>query len=162
MKNRYFAWLLLLAVTFSGIPEVKAAGESNFTNIVASEDLKFRTNLIAEGRYGSSVLTLESSSTPIEAAQLAYSVILKRIGGAGGLDGIGVGTELANGTPNQVLTLMAIYREGSGTWVVTPDTATGFTKLTFDADSEYATLLYVNDTVGWVIRGTSATVTTTD
>ena len=101
---------------------------------------------------------MQSSSTPVAAAQLAYAVIQKRIGGAGGLDETNGGTRLANGTPGQVISLIAIYREGSGTWIITPATKTGFSTITMDAVGEHATLLYVDDTLGWVLQGSNATI----
>lgn len=121
-------------------------------------DLAFRTNLLANGRYNGGALILQSSSTPIGATQLAYSVIEKRIGGAGGKDETNGGTRLANGTIGQVISFICIYREGSGTWIITPVTKTGFSTVTMDAVGEHVTLLYVNDTVGWIIQGSNATI----
>jgi len=132
---------------------VTASGSPVYTG-----DVTFRTNLLAIGRYNGGSLTLQSSSTPVTATQLAYSVIQKRIGGAGGLDETDGGTRLANGTPGQVISLIAIYREGSGTWIITPATKTGFSTITMDAVGEHATLLYVNDTLGWIIQGSNATI----
>lgn len=141
-----------------GLDVSVASGVATVTSGDTTGDVVFRTNLLANGRYGTSTLIMQSSSTPIEAAQLAYAVIQKRVGGAGGLDNLGVGTELANGTPGQSITLQVILLETNGSWVVTPRTATGFTKITFDALKEYATLDYINDTLGWVISGTNATI----
>jgi hypothetical protein len=162
------AVFLLFAILFAAESHAVAYDEavlgnnrcrvSNSGVLTCYDAIKFETNLLSDGRYGQATLILESSSTPIEAAQLAYAVIQKRVGGAGGLDNLGVGTELANGTEGQTITLQVILLEANGSWVVTPDTSTGFAKLTFDANKEYATLTYINDTIGWVITGTNATI----
>ncbi len=124
----------------------------------ADGDVPIRTNLLAIGRYNGDSLEMQSSTTPIGTAQLAYAVITKRIGGAGGLDETDGGTRLDDGTPGQELTLYVIYVEGSGTWIITPDTTTGFTTITLDAANEFVTLLFHNSTVGWILKGTNATV----
>lgn len=122
-------------------------------------DVKFKSYLYSNGRYGENTsIIYESSSTPVSAYQIAYSVIQKRVGGAGGVDGAGLGTRLPNGISGQVLTLQMIYREGSGTWVITPITKSGFTTITMDAVGEFATLIYMGDTLGWCLQGTNATI----
>ena len=68
-----------------------------------------------------------------------------------------VGT-LANGTPGQLLHIVAMSRTGSGTFIITPSKTEGFTTITLDAVGEYATLAYVNDTIGWIIISTNGTV----
>jgi hypothetical protein len=129
-----------------------------FTDAYLTGDVTFRSTLISSGRYGNAVLRMESSSTPIGAAQLAYAVINKRIGGAGGLDNQGWGTRLANGTPGQTITFTTDFVQTNGSWVITPVTTTGFTKVTLDAVAEFVTMTYISDTVGWVLTGTNATV----
>ena len=142
-----------------GIAATVSGGKATVsTTNSGTGDVTFRTNLLANGRYNGGSLELQSSSTPVGATQLAYAVITKRIGGAGGLDETNGGTRLANGTIGQVISLIAIYREGNGTWVITPVTKTGFSTITMDAVGEHATLLYVNDTVGWVLQGSNATI----
>ncbi len=123
-----------------------------------SGDLTFRSNLLANGREDGGSLTLQSSSTTIGSTQLAYTVILKRVGGAGGLDEAGIGTALANGTPGQTIHLIEIFQQSGGSWDITPVTKTGFTTITLNAVGEYATLLYVDDTLGWIIVGTNGAV----
>lgn len=122
-------------------------------------DLTFQSTLIATGRGADGSTILLSSSTPISEAALAHAIILKEVGGAGGLDNNGIGSTLIDGVKGQTLTLMVTFLQTNGSWIVTPTTKTGFTKLTFDAKGEYATLLYVDDTVGWIVQATNATIT---
>ena len=100
--------------------------------------------------FGAS-LTMASTATGVSTAMsLAYSFIGKVIGADVGELG-----SLADGTKGQILKIYIVSRAGSGTYVLTPATATGFSTLTFDAAAEEATLLYVDDTVGWIIIGSN-------
>ena len=137
----------LVAVYDSSTDTVKKQDASNPT---VAGDVTFRENLLATGRKGGAS-TVSSSSTALAPSTLPYTVVRKCIGGSGGLDETDGGTRLQNGTPGQMIVLIAITVEGSGTWIVTPDTSLTFTTLTFDAAGETTTLLYVNDTVGWVV-----------
>jgi hypothetical protein len=59
---------------------------------------------------------------------------------------------LANGTPGQFLTI-ALVVDGGGDGTLTPTTKTGFATIVFADAGDNVTLLYVDDTVGWVIVG---------
>lgn len=113
-------------------------------------DVTFQEDLLTTGRKGGAS-TVSSSSTNLAPSSLPYTVVRKGIGAASGLDSEDGGTRLQNGTAGQMLVLIAITREGSGTWIVTPDLSLTFNTLTFDAVGETTTLLYVNDTVGWIV-----------
>jgi len=65
---------------------------------------------------------------------------------------------LANGTKGQILNISLAARTGSETFVITPATVTGYATITLDAALEYVTLLYVDDTIGWIILGANATI----
>ena len=125
-------------------------------NPVVAGDVTFRGDLLANGRKGGAS-TVSSSSTALAPASLPYTVVRKCIGGAGGLDETDGGTRLQNGTAGQVLVLVAITVEGSGTWIVTPDLSLTFNTLTFDAVGETTTLLYINDVVGWIVMASEGT-----
>lgn len=60
---------------------------------------------------------------------------------------------LANGKPGQLLTIEITEVQGSGTWTLTPTTKTGFTSLLFEAVGDRVSLLYIDNTVGWIIVG---------
>lgn len=59
---------------------------------------------------------------------------------------------LANGTPGQVLSIN-LTTDGGGTGTLTPATATGWATIAFADAGDQVTLLYVDDTMGWVILG---------
>ena len=162
MKKLLVITLLVSVINLLGVPipspSIYAAeGDTNFTNVVASGYVNFQTNLVAMGRIGGAS-TASSSSTSISAAALTFSVWLKHVGGGAGLDTTGVGTVLPNGTDGQTLTVLVQGLQGTGSWDITPDTKTGFTSLTCDAVGEFATLVYVNDTVGWITLASTCTV----
>jgi hypothetical protein len=116
-------------------------------------DLTFQSSLLAIGRKGG-VSTASSSSTDFGTASMPYTVILKYVSGGGGLD-TSPGTTLANGQPGQVLVLYIQGLMASGTWVVTASKKMGWTTLTMDTIGDNAALLYVNDTIGWLILSQS-------
>lgn len=150
-----------LTVTKSGgVHTISTNGSEagSFTNITATGTVTFKSTLVANGRPSAST-QVASSSTNLAPSSLPYAVLLKNIGGVGSPDGSGVGTELPNGVDGQMLTILISSCAGSnaGTWVVTPNRSTGFSKITFGAQGQTATLLYVNDTVGWIISGTGTT-----
>lgn len=61
---------------------------------------------------------------------------------------------LANGEDGQVLVL-SLVTDGGGTGTLTPATCSGFATIVFADAGDTAVLLYVDDTVGWVIVGLS-------
>lgn len=61
---------------------------------------------------------------------------------------------LANGKPGQVLTIV-LGTDGGGDGTLTPTTKTGFATIVFADAGDTVTLLYVDDTVGWIIMGTA-------
>ena len=60
---------------------------------------------------------------------------------------------LANGYPGQLLVINLVVDGGDGT--LTPATKTGFATIIFADAGDQAVLLYVDDTVGWIIIGLS-------
>jgi len=59
---------------------------------------------------------------------------------------------LADGIPGQsVVILLAVDGGGDGT--LTPVTATGWATIVFADAGDQANLLYVDDTIGWIIMG---------
>ena len=59
---------------------------------------------------------------------------------------------LADGTPGQIL-VINLVTDGGGDGTLTPATATGWATIVFADASDQATLLYVDDTIGWVLLG---------
>lgn len=121
-------------------------------------DLTFQSDLLAIGRVGAAS-SVSSSSTALAPSSLPYTIILKSVGGASSLDA-SPGTTLQDGTPGQVLVLFIKNLMTGGTWLVTPTTSVYITSISFDTAGDAVTLLYVNDTIGWIILdNTGATIT---
>ena len=61
---------------------------------------------------------------------------------------------LANGVPGQILVISLVV-DGGGTGTLTPTTKSGFVSIAFADAGDTVALLYVNDTIGWVILGSA-------
>jgi len=61
---------------------------------------------------------------------------------------------LANGVAGQMLCI-TLATDGGGDGTLTPATATDWATIVFADAGDRATLLYVDDTVGWIILGLS-------
>ncbi|NJM12589.1 MAG: hypothetical protein HC889_12605 [Synechococcaceae cyanobacterium SM1_2_3] len=88
------------------------------------------------------------SSTTVGAGVLAipttHRYVAKTTGGAEALT-------LANGFPGQILTISLVTDGGDGT--LTPATKSGFATIVFADVKDTATLMYIDDTVGWILLG---------
>ena len=65
--------------------------------------------------------------------------------------GGGEACSLADGKPGQILQVTLIVAGGAVT--ITPTRLTGFATIVLTAQSDFVTLLYVDDIIGWVIFG---------
>jgi len=63
---------------------------------------------------------------------------------------------LANGENGQLL-VVTLATGGGGVGTITPTTATGWVTAKLGVAGETVTLMYVDDTVGWVVIGTAST-----
>lgn len=139
---------------------VTANGEASTPSSVTTPGLvTFKSVVVANGRVAAST-QVASSSTRLAPSNMPYAVVLKNIGATGGPDSTGVGTELANGVDGQTITFFIMSGGAGGSWILTPARSTGFTKLTFNAIGQWATLTYINSTVGWILAGAGATGST--
>ena len=90
----------------------------------------------------------DALTTTVAGAVLAIPVthayVAKTTGGAEALT-------LANGKPGQILQITLVAQSGTGT--ITPATMTGFATIVLTAVGDFCTLLYVDDTVGWMLLG---------
>ncbi len=59
---------------------------------------------------------------------------------------------LADGKPGQVL-VIHLTTDGGGTGTMTPATSTGWATCAFADAEDQLNLLYVDDTIGWIILG---------
>lgn len=104
------------------------------------------------GRGRNNTFVKASSSTPIDANELSYAVILKNVGHTG-VDS--TGSILPDGEDGQEITFIITGLISGGTWKLTPTTKTGFNFLTFDAKGDSATLQFLSG-AGWVIKATNS------
>lgn len=135
----------------------------NFTtNVDVSVSGKTATvslDTYVDSRGDDAVLTLASSSTAIADSSLPYSVILKSVGGGGGLDSDGIGTVLPDAPKDgQCLSVVIVGLQPGGSWKVTPTTKVGFTSISFDTKGDTATLCYLNDSSGWYVESNGGAV----
>lgn len=108
--------------------------------------------------YLQSAGTAIGSATSVVTSQAAIPVIycyVQKAITSSVVHGENNGT-LANGTKGQLLTIRIYQESGSASYVLTPTTKTGFSTLTFDEVEDTATLLYVDDTVGWILISNSS------
>jgi len=80
---------------------------------------------------------------------LTHSVIEKTAGGDA------EALTLANGAPGQELTITLVA--GAGDCTLTPTITTGFTAVVLADAKDTVTLEYIDDTVGWIVVGTTGT-----
>jgi len=153
-KFNIFAFLVLAVISLVATTGWALEGDSNFTNVVASGNVAFQTTLLANGRAGGAS-TVASSSTNLAPSSLPFSVIYKHVGGPGSVDGVGVGTVLPDGKAGQVITFIITGLQSTGTWVLTPSRKTGFDDIVFDTVNDSASLMYYDDTTGWIVVGAS-------
>ena len=162
--------LLCSSVAFASVGIKKDGdieGNATYIDIRAglSEFSGNTVSLYANG-YRDGVTTNVSGESNLVSAALAYGVILKS-----GLDTTSdVKSALANGTPGQMLTIvMTVAPASTGDWFVTNTgissnvftmTTTGWSSIEFDAAYESVTLLYVDDTYGWIIVGAQGVAVT--
>ena len=176
MKKIFFvalaALLAFAPVSFASIgtqqdgEERGQAGVLNFTDgltLTGNENTKdlglagIGGALDLNGRGRNDILVKVSSSTPIDANELSYSIIHKSIG-ALGVDS--VGTTLADGVDGQEITFLITGLVASGTWKLTPTNASGFVSVTFDAKGDLLTLQWLATAGKWVIKSANSVTIT--
>lgn len=130
---------------------VGVATDIEFTGAVTTDNgSRWTFPLVLAGTGNGGATTMVTTDTAVSPS---YALVRKALGVQVGLAGT-----LADGSPGQILTIRITERAGSGTFVLVPTTTTNFYSLTFDAVNEYATLLYSDDTTGWIILSTNATI----
>jgi len=139
-----------VGIWIDGAPSFTATDIEFTEGVVTHVNGRAKFSLLLAGTANGGAATMTTTDTAISTS---YSLVRKDIGVQVGLAGT-----LADGSPGQVLTIIITARAGSGTFLVTPTTKSGFVRLTFDAADEYATLLFVDTTIGWVPIAASAGV----
>jgi hypothetical protein len=160
MKKAFLiaVFFLLLAFVFS--PAYAAVGARISGTIVgAATDIDFGPTATFDGSllkyYSMGPANIAGASTTVASGTAVipitgYSVVVKNIS-----EKVGSVATVANGVSGQVLQIVALTLTGSDTLIITPATTSGFTTVTLSAAKQSVTLLYLNDTLGWVVIGTA-------
>lgn len=69
---------------------------------------------------------------------------------------------LPNAIPGQMMTIEITADSGAGTWKITPTTSYGWASITFTAALQEVSLVYLDDTNGWIMLSTGASAATAD
>ena len=165
MKKISLFFGLLLALVIAGPSKAEVgvyrdgvpygvATDFDFTGFgttgITNDGSKFRFPLVLAGVDSGGSGSVNSSTNDITAT--GYSFIYKDIGTANSS-----GT-LSNGKPGQILTI-AIAVDGGATWYhLQPTTKTAFNFLEFNDAKDSATLLFVTESIGWVVIATNSVV----
>lgn len=103
-------------------------------------------------KFGSSgdkqVTGFKAGSTTVDADVLAIPVTHGVVAKTTGIDAEAL--TLANGEVGQLLKIY-LATDGGGSGTLTPTTKTGFATIVFADAGDQVTLLYVDDTIGWII-----------
>jgi hypothetical protein len=117
---------------------------------VDGNGLTFNLMLAGIGNGGATSMASSDLAVPITHAYVGKSIAADSAFSAG---------TLANGEPGQSLTLYIYQDKGSVTFILTPATASTYSSLSFDSVGDSVTLLYIDDTVGWIVTSyTSVTI----
>jgi hypothetical protein len=121
-------------------------------------NLTFQSTLLTTGRTGGAS-TAPSSTCDLGTGSLAYTILYKCVGGITGVDATPA-VQLKNGKPGQILTLYVYSVVTNGLWNVGVVTSLSWSNLQFNAVGDQATLLYLDDTTGWIILSTTSVTVT--
>lgn len=113
---------------------------------------KFSAGLIGTGYTGGGATDMPSGITAIP---LNYALIKKTYS-----NGTNEAGTLADGIQGQVIKIVITCVNTSGSYKLTPTTKTGFTSITFVEKGDQATLLFLDNTNGWIIMGEIGTTVT--
>ncbi len=119
------------------------------TSAVAG-NLKFQTNIFASGHDDGST-SMASDASHISSAWLAFGIITKVE-----IDAPSDQTRhIVDGVPGQMVTIQLTTKTNSN-WIIGDDRPivnTGWSTITFDTSGDSITLLWLDDTNGWIIVG---------
>jgi hypothetical protein len=109
-------------------------------------------NTIGDSATAHTLATFISGGTTSAADSLAIPVTAAYVAKTTGADAEAL--TLANGKPGQILNI-SLAVDGGGDGTLTPTTKSGFATIVFADVGDNASLMYVNDTVGWILLGTA-------
>lgn len=131
-------------------PDRRVVEEGGSIDFAAGEGLQINGVDVTATLEAVSGANLTGATTTSAADSLAIPVTHRAVAKTTGADGEAL--TLANGVAGQRL-LIYLAVDGGGDGTLTPATCTGFATIVFADAGDYATLEYVNDTVGWILVG---------
>ena len=121
----------------------------------SSGQVVFQSTVQASGQKTGITITISPITPNITSAMLAYGVIQMR-GSGTAVSYLG----MANGVPGQMVTLQcSLYQANNiviGNYGI-GITKSGFTTITFTGSAQSVTLLWLDNTTGWVVVGNAGT-----
>jgi hypothetical protein len=157
------AIILFSSSSFAGKKWNSQTGANDFCLTIQTEDGTVKNENCSPLEVANDFLTLDggvyvlrsaagtSGATSLTTSQgtfsSGYSFVRKAIGSDPDFS-TGV---LIDGRAGETITILITECVEGQNFTLTPTTKTGFTSLVFEAVGDLVTLLYVNDTVGWVI-----------
>lgn len=154
-----FAFILAASSAFAAVAIEKNGSPAGVaTTINFEEDAAYSTNgstfnipmnldLISAGVDDGGVTSVATGTTALPSGySLAKVMVTSKT------------LTLADGVPGQVLTILGYSQ--TGTLSITASTKTGWLSMSMDADGEVVTLLYLDDTYGWIVAGYFGTTIT--
>ena len=154
--KRFNALIILIAflfiVSISGIANAITLSERDELNNATPGTSKVGLGTIVRAvtAVGVDFLTTEDTSISVSVEPSGDTGYVRKFTGARKGDG----STLADGNVGQIMTL-ALTVDGGQDWFVTPDTSSGFRKITFTDEGDVATIRFVDSDVGWVVMGTA-------
>ncbi len=98
--------------------------------------------------YDNTIDLVETIAADALAIPVTHAIVQKTTGGDA------EALTLANGKPDQIL-VINLVTDGGGDGTLTPVTATGWATIVFADAGDQSVLMYVDDTIGWIILGLS-------
>ena len=160
-----FAMLLMLLLCSPSFADVGVkvdgvnkgiATDLDFTGAgtsVSVDGSRLLFNLVLSGFGTSGAVSMTTDQTIVLSS---YSYIRKRIADSTSSPSYNTGT-LDNGKPGRMITIyITDVDSGTGTFTMTPLLSTVFSSILFNAAEDWVTLLYINDTTGWVPIATNS------
>ena len=124
--------------------------------VAATSGITFQSTVQASGQNTGVTNTISPISPNITSAMLAYGLV-KLNGSSAASAHIG----LANGVPGQMVTIQCGVYQGQtiviGTTYGIGVTCSGFSTITFTAALQSVTLLWLDNTSGWIVVGNAGT-----
>ncbi len=164
MWKKVLAVLIVFAFLFTGVANAEIPINYGSGDLVRKLNTAFESQIAIVGNKEGVTVNVSGESN-LTSAALSYAVI--QLADTGALDGADCRyISLADGVPGQMLTIQLLAAT-AGTLYITDDqvaagvmTKTGWDDIAFNAALDSVTLLYVDDTIGWIIvGGNSVTIT---